>query len=105
MNTYLSHYSQSFNNGEKDFNHWVEHKRRISKNKTFINVNASNVSLLMHPNEDVMVVTFKQSYVSDNYSSESWKRQYWRKEFDGEWRIVFESGITGPPEQQLAIND
>lgn len=100
--TYLSHYSQSFNNGKKDFYHWVKHKRRVAKNKSYIKVNASDVSLLMHPNEDVMVVTFKQNYESDNYSSESWKRQYWRKEFDGQWRIVYEGGISGPSTQQLA---
>ena len=99
---YLSHYSQSFNNGDKDFYHWVKHKQRISNNKTYIKVQASDVSLLMHPNEDVMVVTFKQAYESDNYSSESWKRQYWRKEFDGQWRIVYEGGIAEPFTQQLA---
>lgn len=102
VENYLNHYSQSFNNGKKDFYHWVEHKRRVAKNKSYIKVNASDVSLLMHPNEDVMVVTFRQQYESDNYSSESWKRQYWRKEFDGKWRIVYEGGISGPSTQQLA---
>ena len=101
VESYLDHYSQSFNNGKKDYHHWVEHKRKVAKNKNYIKVDASDVSLLMHPNEDVMVVTFKQNYSSDNYSSESWKRQYWRKEFDGQWRIVYEGGISGPSTQQL----
>jgi len=105
VESYLSHYSQSFNNGKKDFYHWVNHKKRVAKNKTYIKVQASDVSLLMHPNEDVMVVTFRQDYESDNYSSQSWKRQYWRKEFDGQWRIVYEGGIPGPSNQQLAKRD
>jgi murein L,D-transpeptidase YafK len=102
VDSYLSHYSQSFNNGKKDFYHWVKHKKRVAKNKTYIKVKASGVSVLMHPNEDVMVVTFRQNYKSDNFSGESWKRQYWRKEFDGEWRIVYEGDIAGPAVQQLA---
>jgi len=101
---YLSHYSQRFTNGKKTFSHWADHKRRISKHKTFVQVDLSNVSLLMHPNEDVMVATFQQSYSSDNFTSQSWKRQYWNKEVDGEWRIVFEDEITPPASPQLARN-
>ncbi|MDH5485674.1 MAG: L,D-transpeptidase family protein [Gammaproteobacteria bacterium] len=100
--SYLRHYSRDFNNGKKDFTHWVNHKRRVAKHKTFVSVETSDVSLLMHPNEDVMVATFLQNYTSDNYSSESWKRQYWRKEKDGQWRIIFEGGIDAPSMQQLA---
>jgi len=101
VDSYLSHYSQSFNNGSKDFYHWVKHKRRVAKYKTYIKVKASDVSVLMHPNEDVMVVSFRQNYKSDNFSGESWKRQYWRKEFDGEWRIVYEGDVAEPETQQL----
>jgi murein L,D-transpeptidase YafK len=104
MNTdnYLSHYSESFNNGKKNFNNWARHKRRVSKNKTYINVDVSNVSLLLHPNDDVMVATFYQDYKSDNFSGRSWKRQYWHKEKDGQWRIIFEDEIPWPAGQQLA---
>jgi murein L,D-transpeptidase YafK len=101
---YLSHYSKRFTNGKKKFSHWADHKRRVSKHKTFVQVDLSNVSLLMHPNEDVMVATFQQSYSSDNFTSQSWKRQYWNKEPDGEWRIVFEDEITPPASPQLARN-
>jgi murein L,D-transpeptidase YafK len=99
---YLSHYSRDFNNGKKDFSHWVKHKRRVAQHKSYVTVETSDVSLLMHPNEDVMVATFLQNYTSDNYSSEAWKRQYWRKEKDGQWRIIFEGGIDSPSVQQLA---
>jgi len=105
IDNYLSHYSSRFTNGKKDFIHWSDHKRRVAKHKTFVSVELSNVSLLVHPNEDVMVATFLQTYASDNFSSKSWKRQYWNKESDGQWRIVFEDKISSPVGPQLAANE
>ncbi len=101
---YLSHYSKRFTTSTNDFTYWADHKRRVAKHKTFVDVELSNVSLLQHPNEDVMVATFLQTYASDNFSSKSWKRQYWNKESDGQWRIVFEDKISAPVEAQLAVN-
>ncbi len=101
---YLRHYSTRFVSGKHDFKQWSQHKRRVSKYKTFVDVELSNVSLLLHPNEDVMVATYQQTYNSDNFSSQSWKRQYWNKEADGQWRIVFEDEISPPVTAQLARN-
>lgn len=102
VDNYLSHYSEKFNNGKKNFARWSKHKKRVSKHKTYIKVDASKLSLLKHPNDNVMVATFRQNYKSDNYSGMSWKRQYWRKESDGQWRIIYEGEIPWPAEQQLA---
>jgi len=104
VDNYLQHYSDRFTNGKKDIKNWSDHKRRIAKHKTFVKVELSNVSLLQHPNEEVMVATFLQAYASDNFSSQSWKRQYWNKENDGKWRIVFEDEISMPVKSQLAEN-
>jgi len=106
MNTekYLSHYSEKFTSGKNDYNHWASHKRRIAQNKKHIKIDVDDVSLLMHPNEDVMVATFHQNYQSDNFMSQSWKRQYWRKEADGKWRIIFEGGIDFPSMPKVASN-
>lgn len=101
---YLQHYSSRFVSEQKNITSWSKHKRRVSKHKTFVEVGLSNVSLLMHPDEDVMVATYLQSYRSDNFSSQSWKRQYWNKEADGQWRIVFEDRISAPGAPQLARN-
>ncbi len=90
---YLKHYSTHFKNGKNNFNAWAKHKKRVSKNKKKIQIELSHVSFLRYPNENVMVVTYLQSYKSDNYSSQDWKRQYWNKESDGQWRIVFEDKI------------
>lgn len=102
MDNYLSHYSKKFSNGKKDFNDWVSHKRRVSLYKKHIKVDVDDVSLLMHPNENVMVATFHQDYKSDNYVSQSWKRQYWRKEEDGKWRIIYEGEINLPSISKVA---
>ena len=102
VDAYLKHYSSRFTNGKKDYWLWSDHKRRVSKHKTFVKVDLSNISLLVHPNEDVMVATYLQAYSSDNFSSKSWKRQYWNKEEDGQWRIVFEGEISAPISPQLA---
>ena len=101
---YLSHYSKDFLTGKKDYAYWATHKQRIAKYKKSIQVEASDVSILMHPNEDVMVATFHQDYKSDNFVSQAWKRQYWRKESDGIWRIIFEGEIAAPSVSHLAKN-
>ncbi|MDH5736444.1 MAG: hypothetical protein OEY87_10010, partial [Gammaproteobacteria bacterium] len=80
------------------------HKRRIAKYKKTIKVEASDVSILKHPNEDLMVTTFHQNYKSDNFVSQAWKRQYWRKEADGNWRIIYEGEIPAPTVSHLAKN-
>ena len=101
---YLSHYSKDFLTGKKDYAYWASHKQRIARYKKSIQVEASDVSILMHPNEDVMVATFHQDYKSDNFVSQAWKRQYWRKESDGQWRIIFEGEIAAPTISHLAKN-
>ena len=93
---FLSHYSKNFDNGEKDFETWAKNKRKLSKSKTYIKVTASSATLLKHPEKDIMVVTFYQDYRSNTFSDMSWKRQYWVKETDERWRIVYESEIEGP---------
>ncbi len=93
---YLRHYSTKFSGDDKNYVTWVSHKRRVAQHKTFINVSARHLSIFKHPNEDVLVITFKQDYRSDNFASSGWKRQYWHKEDDGQWRIVFEGKVAAP---------
>ncbi|WP_417224915.1 L,D-transpeptidase family protein [Amphritea sp.] len=88
--TYLTHYSEKFNNGKMGFNRFAQHKRRVNSSKSFIDVDIENLSIYQHPDKpDLFVATFKQNYKSDNYSGSSLKRQYWVKE-NGQWRIAYE---------------
>lgn len=93
---YIQHYSKTFKAGKTDFSQWYLHKQRVNKNKKFIQVTTEDLSILKHPEDDILVVTFQQHYKSDNYSSVSYKRQYWKHESDGQWRIIFEGRIREP---------
>ena len=88
---YLQHYSRQFRGDKKDYAAWVAHKTRVNSTKTFIKVELSELSILGYPDEeDMVVVSYRQSYASNTFNSSSKKRQYWKKEADGRWRIIYE---------------
>lgn len=88
---YLSHYSKSFRGWKKDYKTWVQHKQRVNKHKSFIKLDLSNVNMFYYPGEkNTIVVDFHQKYKSDNYKQNADKRQFWRMEKDGRWRILYE---------------
>lgn len=89
---YIQHYSKTFKAGKLDFSRWSSRKSRVNKSKKYIKVTTDDLSILKHPVDDLMVVTFRQNYKSNNYSSVSYKRQYWKQE-EGQWRIIFEGRV------------
>ncbi len=92
-NRYIQHYSKTFKAGNADYLKWSAHKKRVNSSKKFIRIKTEDLSILKHPNDDILVVTFQQHYKSNNYSSVSYKRQYWKQEDDGLWRIIFEGKV------------
>lgn len=95
VDLYLRHYSKQYSGLGKDYNSWVEYKRRVNPSKKFIKVNLTNTSMFRYPGEQqLMVVTFVQDYASDNFKRKFTKRQYWRLEDDGQWRIVYEGAAS-----------
>ncbi len=95
VSLYLRHYSKEYSGLGKDYKSWVEYKRRVNPSKKFIKVNLTNTSMFLYPGEDqLMVVTFVQDYTSDNFRRKFTKRQYWRMEDDGQWRIVYEGAAS-----------
>lgn len=95
VDLYLSHYSKDYSGLGKDYDSWVEYKRRVNPSKKFIKVNLSNKSMFLYPGEQqLMVVTFVQDYTSDNFRRKFTKRQYWRMEEDGQWRIIYEGAAS-----------
>lgn len=87
---YLDYYSTEFDNEGKNFNQWAAHKRRVNKQKTFIDVNAEKLSVFDYPNEEnLRLVEFYQDYKSNNYNGAAWKRQFWSQQ-NGSWQIVYE---------------
>ncbi|MGH8246833.1 MAG: L,D-transpeptidase family protein [Gammaproteobacteria bacterium] len=92
---YIGHYSPDYSGLGMDYSRWVEHKRRVNPTKRFIRVGISGESMFLYPGEEsLLVVTFKQDYTSDNYNRRFVKRQYWRLERDGKWRIVYEGSVS-----------
>lgn len=89
--TYLNHYSTAFSNGNLDFNHWSEEKRRIQASKSKVDINLSNLSIFRYPNSPLpmAVVTFDQSFRSNALDSQMRKRQYWILE-NQQWKIIYE---------------
>lgn len=88
---YLSHYSKDFKSDSKNYVQWSAHKIRVNSAKTFIKVGLHDLSVFAYPEEkDMVVVSYRQVYESSNLSGERHKRQYWRKESDGKWRIIYE---------------
>ena len=95
VNLYLRHYSKEYIGLGEDYNSWVEYKRRVIPMKKYIKVNLTNKSVFLYPdNPDLMVVTFLQDYTSDTFRRKFVKRQYWKMEDDGKWRIIYEGAAS-----------
>lgn len=68
-----------------------DYKQRVNAGKKHVEVKLSDLSLFGYPGENGLVLAqFTQDYKSDNYVSNSRKDQYWRRQGNGEWKIVRE---------------
>jgi len=92
VDRYVRHYSeQNFNLGKGDYEKWEQRKRNIASSKEFVQLAIDINGLFIYPGEqDMFVVDFKQSYLSNNYQSRSDKQQYWKKSNRGKWQIIYE---------------
>lgn len=92
MAAYLKHYSdENLNFGRIDYESWA--KRKISKNKSksFVQIDLDIDSLFLYPGvPDMFIVKFKQLYLSNDFTSESDKEQYWQRDSLGQWKIIYE---------------
>ena len=87
---YLGFYDETFTNLKKDKTQWENYKRRIHKNKRFIDVSISDLSIFEYPGEtDLISLRYFQSYKSSNYRWAGWKEQLWGLR-DGQWKIIYE---------------
>lgn len=87
---YLQHYSAQYQDESGDYQRFAEHKARVHAAKKYVKIGVDQLSLFRYPdNPDLLVVTFRQSYDSNNYKGDSVKRQYWVREADS-WKIAYE---------------
>lgn len=92
---YLGHYSPAYSGLGMDIGAFREYKRRVNGNKQFIRVEISRQSMFLYPGEEsLLVVTFRQDYRSDRNRRSFVKRQYWKQEADGRWRILYEGSVS-----------
>ncbi len=89
---YLSHYTQNkLNFGAASFSSWAQKKRAVNKSKTFIQIDLKVNDLFSYPGEnDMFVVNYTQSYLSNNYEGVVRKQQYWKRNESGVWKILYE---------------
>lgn len=92
---YLDHYSPAYSGLGMDYKTWVAYKRKVNTGKQFIRVGISGQSMFLYPGEEaLLVVTFQQDYTSDRNHRRFVKRQYWKQEADGRWRILYEGSVS-----------
>jgi murein L,D-transpeptidase YafK len=94
-NRFLDHYSGSdYMQSMADYESWVERKQKTIESKKYINVAFENISFYRYPGEqEIMLISFDQRYNSDSYQSISRKKQYWKKDHQGNWKIVYEKAV------------
>ncbi|MBI1732712.1 MAG: L,D-transpeptidase family protein [Gammaproteobacteria bacterium] len=92
---YLGHYSPAYAGLGMDYEAWVAYKRKVNNGKRYIRVALSGQSMFLYPGErSLLVVTFRQDYASDRNQRRFTKRQYWKQEADGRWRILYEGSVS-----------
>lgn len=89
---YIRHYSDSdFKSGEHNYASWSKHKNQVNSRKQFIELELDNLSIYSYPGEqDMVMISFRQHYKSDNFENISNKTLFWKKHADNQWRIVYE---------------
>ncbi len=91
LKKYLSFYSKNFDNNDKNYTQWAKHKSRIFRQTKSINITVSHLSIVEYPGEENLIsVSFIQYYQGDNYKNTGYKQQFWKKEADNQWRIIYE---------------
>ena len=87
---YLAFYSDDFSDLRRDKAAWSAYKREVNGIKRSIEVAVSDVNMVVEPGQqEVVNVTFRQQYDSDNYRWQGSKQQLWRWEAGG-WKIIYE---------------
>jgi len=99
---YLNHYHPAFSSDKHDYASWSQYKRRINRNKTFIEVDISNIRIVKEIAErsgaHTVIVTFNQKYRSNNFSANGSKQLYLtRTSADQNWQIISEGNVGSSP--------
>ncbi|WP_319471575.1 L,D-transpeptidase family protein [uncultured Pseudodesulfovibrio sp.] len=85
---FFSHYDQALMNLSegRSFDSFIRHKKGIFAAKPWIHVMVDNIRAI--PGPDYWVTWFDQYYRAPGIVSNTGKRFYWKKDPEGNWRIV-----------------
>lgn len=90
---YLNYYASQFvSNDGMDKQAFSDYKRHVNANKSNIDVQLDDISIFRYPSEQQMaLITFTQTYSSNNFQAVSRKQQFWKKDPEAGWQILHES--------------
>ena len=102
---YARHYSREFRGESSGYRDWLARERRADAAGRSPAAGIGNLSLFAYPGggPDLVVATFEQDRGGDGLTVRARKRQYWRREADGAWRIVYEGAVGLRPEHLRGI--
>lgn len=89
IEAYIRHYAPDFHSRGMDRDAWRAYKDRFNRIYKTIEVDLEDVAVLRE-SEDLVLVDFRQNYVSDRYHDDGFKRLYLKQMPDG-WKIWGES--------------
>ena len=92
---YLHHYSTEYSEIDKSYKFWLDYNNQIDSMGELVNVEFSNHSIFLYPDDkSIFVTTFILSNINNDTRERFIKRQYWHMENDGNWRILYEENIS-----------
>ncbi|MGB0955548.1 MAG: L,D-transpeptidase family protein [Panacagrimonas sp.] len=87
---YLRIYADEFQIPGMDRQAFAEYRREVDRGKTFVEMKVRDLSLFNYPGEDMLVAKFTLDYRTDHYQTSSRREQYWRRDAQGDWKIIRE---------------
>jgi len=95
INQYLKFYSKSFHNGKDNYQLWEKQIQLLFTNTQEVNMQIEQLTIFDYPGEmNMLAVSFYQRFKDTNHINNGFKQQYWKKETDGNWRIIHESLVN-----------
>ena len=91
LHAYLSMYSDDFSYRGMQTGEWASFRLQTIEQRGVVNIAVEELLLLADPEEEGLILSrFHETMSGPDVGSRTIKRLYWRRNEDGEWRIVAE---------------
>ncbi len=91
LHAYLSLYADDFSYRGMNLGEWASFRLQTFEERGAVRITVNELLLLADPEEDGLVLSrFEQTMSGPEIGGRSIKRLYWRRNSDGEWKIVAE---------------